>query len=72
VKRILSLILLAVTPAVYVSAQQTSSNTQPGLEASASNSHPQSSNAASSHDRHHRRHRTSRHRRHHHTPANTN
>jgi hypothetical protein len=68
VKRILSLMLLAVTSAVYVSAQQTVNNAQPVLDASATNGNPQSSNAASSHDRHHRRHR-SRHRRHHHTAS---
>jgi Ni/Co efflux regulator RcnB len=64
VKRILSFILLAVAPAVYMSAQQTAPQAQSALPATAGNGQPQTSNAASSHDRHHRRHR-SRHHRHH-------
>ena len=62
-KRIVRLLLLATTPALFVSVQQTSA-LQSAPQDSGSPAHPQVSNQASSHDRHHRRHSTVK-RRHH-------
>ena len=64
-KRLVRFLLLASTPALFVTMQQASAM-QSASPNTANSAQPQAANQASSHDRHHRRHSNSKPHHHHH------